>query len=383
MTLNRTLLALTLSGLSTAALADVTLYGAIDETLESVSARGAANSALNIGQTTRVTSNSSLIGFKGAEDLGNGLKAIWQVESGLAIDTGGGNFGTRDTFIGLTGPSMGTLQLGYLTSSARAMGGIFDINKAGTGIGMSAALLGKLGNLAVTDAALKTQATGQIALFDSRLRNSVQYTTPTFNNFSGSALYSTGENGVGPRAYNANIGVKYDDGAWFAALAYTRSTTGADNNSATSVSAFEKVSDLRAALTYRFSANTRIGLMYDRTDGDLTRAGALAYGGSDLKQSVWYVNGALGIGDNGRIIAQYGQAGKLSGGSAALADSGKARHYTLGYEHDLSKRTLFKAIYSEIRNHRAANYDFGIGSIGGVAAGADPRGFAVGLRHTF
>ena len=305
------------------------------------------------------------------------------MESGLAIDTGGGNFGTRDTFIGLTGPSMGTLQLGYLTSSARAMGGIFDINKAGTGIGMSAALLGKLGNLAVTDAALKTQATGQIALFDSRLRNSVQYTTPTFNNFSGSALYSTGENGVGPRAYNANIGVKYDDGAWFAALAYTRSTTGADNNSATSVSAFEKVSDLRAALTYRFSANTRIGLMYDRTSGDLTRAGSLAYGGSDLKQSVWYVNGALGIGANGRIIAQYGQAGKLSGGSAALADSGKARHYTLGYEHDLSKRTLFKAIYSEIRNNRAANYDFGIGSIGGVAAGADPRGFAVGLRHTF
>lgn len=44
MTLNRTLLALTLSGLSAAALADVTLYGAIDETLESVSARAAARS---------------------------------------------------------------------------------------------------------------------------------------------------------------------------------------------------------------------------------------------------------------------------------------------------------------------------------------------------
>ena len=109
------------------------------------------------------------------------------MESGLAIDTGGGNFGTRDTFIGLTSPSMGTLQLGYLTSSARAMGGIFDINKAGTGIGMSAALLGKLGNLAVTDAALKTQAAGQIGLFDNRLRNSVQYTSPVFSNFSASA----------------------------------------------------------------------------------------------------------------------------------------------------------------------------------------------------
>ena len=111
MTLNRTPLA-SPSGLSTAAgrRHPVRRHR---RNPESVSARGAADSALNIGQTTRVTSNSSLIGFQGAEDLGNGLKAIWQVESGLAIDTGGGNFGTRDTFIGLTSPSMGTLQLGY------------------------------------------------------------------------------------------------------------------------------------------------------------------------------------------------------------------------------------------------------------------------------
>ena len=57
--------------------------------------------------------------------------------------------------------------------------------------------------------------------------------------------------------------MKYDDGAWFAALAYTRSTTGADNNSlGDQRQCVRKVSDLRAALTYRFSANTRIGLMW-------------------------------------------------------------------------------------------------------------------------
>ncbi len=378
-----TLLAATLAGLSATALADVTLYGAIDETLESVSARGAANSSKNIGQTTRINSNSSLIGFKGSEDLGNGLKAIWQVESGIAIDTGGGNFATRDSFVGLTSPSAGTLQLGLLTSSARAMGGIFDINKASTGIGMSAALLGKLGNFAITDPALKTQATGTIGLFDSRLRNSVQYVTPSFAGFSASALYGSGENGSGPRAYNANIGVKYEDSALYAGLSYTRSTTGADDSSATSVSAFRKLSDLRAAAIYRFSANTRIGLIYDRTEGDLTQAASLVYGTRELKQSVWYVNGALGVGNHGRVIAQYGQSGKLSGGNSSLADSGKAQHYALGYEYDLSKRTLLKAMYSEIRNNRAANYDFGIGAVGNVAAGADPKGFAVGLRHTF
>ena len=99
-----TLLAATLAGLSATALADVTLYGAIDETLESVSARGAANSSKNIGQTTRINSNSSLIGFKGSEDLGNGLKAIWQVESGVAIDTGGGNFASPSRLLPKSNP---------------------------------------------------------------------------------------------------------------------------------------------------------------------------------------------------------------------------------------------------------------------------------------
>ncbi|AQR63894.1 hypothetical protein BXU06_01520 [Aquaspirillum sp. LM1] len=383
MTSQRTLLAIAIASLSSAALADVTLYGSIDETLESVSARGAANSAQNIGQTTRINSNSTFIGFKGSEDLGNGLKAIWQVESAIALDTGAGNFATRDSFVGLTSPSMGMLQLGLLTSSARAMGGIYDINKAATGIGLSAALLGKLGNFAITDPALKTQAAGQIGQFDNRLRNSVQYTTPTFSHFSASALYSAGENGSGPRAYNANLGVKYDNGSLYAGLAYTRSTTGVDDGAALSTSAFRRVDDLRAAAIYRFSANTRIGVIYDRTEGDLTQAGARLYGNRSLKQSVWYVNGSLGIGANGRLIAQYGQAGKLSGGNSSLADSGKAQHYELGYEHDLSKRTLVKVLYSEIRNNSAAKYDFAIGSIGGVAAGADPKGFAVGLRHSF
>ena len=376
-----TLLAVAIASLSSAALADVTLYGSIDETLESVSARGAANSAQNIGQTTRINSNSTFIGFKGSEDLGNGLKAIWQVENSIALDTGAGNFATRDSFVGLTSPSMGMLQLGLLTSSARAMGGIYDINKAATGIGLSAALLGKLGNFAITDPTLKTQAAGQIGQFDNRLRNSVQYTTPTFSHFSASALYSAGENSSGPRAYNANLGVKYDNGSLYAGLAYT--TTGVDDGAALSTSAFRRVDDLRAAAIYRFSANTRIGVIYDRTEGDLTQAGAKLYGNRSLKQSVWYVNGSLGIGANGRLIAQYGQAGKLSGGSSSLADSGKAQHYELGYEHDLSKRTLVKVLYSEIRNNSAAKYDFAIGSIGGVAAGADPKGFAVGLRHSF
>jgi hypothetical protein len=49
----------------------------------------------------------------------------------------------------------------------------------------------------------------------------------------------------------------------------------------------------------------------------------------------------------------------------------------------LSKRTTVKAVYSLIRNQDSAAYDFGIGSIGNVAAGASPRGLALALRHNF
>ncbi len=48
-----------------------------------------------------VSSNSSNIGFRGSEDLGDGLKAIFQIESLINIDTGGGNLGGRNSNVGL------------------------------------------------------------------------------------------------------------------------------------------------------------------------------------------------------------------------------------------------------------------------------------------
>ncbi len=82
--MNRKMLVVALSAAcaSPLALADVTIYGTMNSSLESVKATGAANSANDVKSTSRVSSNTSKIGFKGQEDLGNGLKAIWQVEQG-------------------------------------------------------------------------------------------------------------------------------------------------------------------------------------------------------------------------------------------------------------------------------------------------------------
>ena len=110
------LIALAVAALPMAAMADVTLYGNIEASIENgksvAYAGGNTKSTAATKSTTRVDDTGSLIGFKGSENLGNGLKAIWQVEQGLNIDgttgAGSGNgynntWATRDSFIGLTG----------------------------------------------------------------------------------------------------------------------------------------------------------------------------------------------------------------------------------------------------------------------------------------
>lgn len=59
--------------------------------------------------TNKVSSNASRIGFKGAEDMGDGLSAIWQVESRVDMDNAGGILGSRNTFAGLKGESWGQM----------------------------------------------------------------------------------------------------------------------------------------------------------------------------------------------------------------------------------------------------------------------------------
>jgi predicted porin len=81
----------TLFAVPFAAHADVTIYGFLSSSIESTKATGAtAGSASDYKSRTRVVDDNSRIGFKGNEDLGNGTKAIWQVESSLKYFEQGG-----------------------------------------------------------------------------------------------------------------------------------------------------------------------------------------------------------------------------------------------------------------------------------------------------
>jgi predicted porin len=90
----------------------VTLYGLIDEGVD-------FNSNLNGQRQWKMSSGDaqgSRWGLKGAEDLGGGYKAVFQLENGFDVNTGrlmeGGREFGRQAFVGLSNDSIGTLTFG-------------------------------------------------------------------------------------------------------------------------------------------------------------------------------------------------------------------------------------------------------------------------------
>jgi len=90
---------------------NVSFYGLLDVGIDNISNASPSKSSMS-----RVTSggmNTSRWGFRGSEDLGGGLKAVFNLEGGILMDTGAsdGALFKRQAYVGLEG-SYGRLVLG-------------------------------------------------------------------------------------------------------------------------------------------------------------------------------------------------------------------------------------------------------------------------------
>ena len=125
-------------GTSAAAQTSVTVYGIVDAALARTNNVDAAgNSVTKVGSLSG--SLPSRIGFRGSEDLGGGLSAVFALESGFNPDTGtsgqGGRLFGRQAWVGLKG-KWGTLQIGrvlnmsfFATAKSDVLGpNLFSIN---------------------------------------------------------------------------------------------------------------------------------------------------------------------------------------------------------------------------------------------------------------
>lgn len=328
---------------------NVTVYGVADATFDVVKSSSSTAGNDNLGSMTRVSANSSLLGFKGVESLGNGLNAVFQMEGGVALDgTGNGAFSfNRDTFVGLNG-GFGTVVLGTLTGPTRALGASTDVFAGATGIGANSALLGKLGNKLVggnaADSTIPVTAAGVncgrsticTSVFDTRWKNAIAYVSPSFGGLTGTFAYVANENKtneslngtatqLNTKGYDA--GLKYSNGPINVGLTYNWATLG--NVQGTDAR------NLRFAAAYDFGVATVRGLIEQAKAKDVLASG------DELKQTVYGLGATFNVSSAGKIVGQYYVA-KDTKGTLGAEETG-AKLIALGYEHSLSKRTLLKA----------------------------------------
>lgn len=412
----------TTAGLSSAASAqsNVTIYGVADATFDVISVSGGATPALkaNTPNFTRVATNGSRLGFKGSENLGNGLTALFQFESDVKFDEGGALGTARDSFIGLSG-EFGKITLGNLSGISRSFASALDVNAGADGIGSNQAILGKAGGLlagtkldgsgnfsAPRTSPSTTRSGGTAGLFDNRFTNAIAYVSPKFSDIQFSAQYAANENKdeasdtkINTTAYD--LGLTYENGPVYLGLTYADARwRNQDDGTAAVTTLSERWGDefrsheVRLGGKYNFgNATLRLIWSQNRTEADANvLAGRVAATqGVDLKQTVWGIGGTFNVTANGKFIGQYYRANDLSGsignGTKPLADTG-AQFINVGYEHSLSKRTLLKLIYARISNDENAGawnggYDFGKNGTGFGGADRKISGIQAGLRHSF
>lgn len=113
--MQKKLIALAVAGLMSApafAQSNVTVYGLFDIGLAHYSDSAVSGKANRTGIDQGFL-NGSRLGFKGVEDLGNGLKASFLYEFNVGVDNGGDVGGGRQTVLALSG-NFGTLALGRM-----------------------------------------------------------------------------------------------------------------------------------------------------------------------------------------------------------------------------------------------------------------------------
>ncbi|MEW5789355.1 MAG: porin [Pseudomonadota bacterium] len=325
--MNRILIALAAAGLLTvpafAATSNVDVYGTLNITIQDTDVAGTDLSVID---------NTSKIGFKGSEDLGGGLKAIWQIESGLA--SGGvasanvvGNaatLATRNTFVGLAG-GFGTVLMGRHDTPYKLGTGSLDIFADSIGDYNQ----GRLDGVSLINNA-----------HDHRNGQALAYISPTLSGFHAAAavVLNNGEAGSalsnGTTIDATSLTGVYSNGPWFGSLSLQNAKS--LNNKGT-----------KLGLGYTMGTG-KVGFVWERTDSNVA--------GADTR--AWLLNGVYTRGP----IAMKVQYGKNDAGAAANQDA-----WMLGADYNLSKRTTAYVVY-------------GIGDNG---VGSDVSGWNLGMKHNF
>ncbi|KVE73960.1 porin [Burkholderia vietnamiensis] len=194
----------------------VTLYGVIDTSITYVNHAQGKDNAWMLGNSSAGNLAGSRWGVKGIEDLGGGLKALFQLENGFDPSNGrlgqGNRLFGRQAFVGLTSDQYGTLTFG------RQYDPLIDLVQGITADNY-------FGSVFATP--------GDVDNYDNSFRvdNAVKYTSAVYSGLQFAAMYSfggiAGSTGA-QQSYSA--AVTYGNGPFSVAGGYFHATNSAASN---------------------------------------------------------------------------------------------------------------------------------------------------------
>ena len=340
--MKKTLIALAVLG-SVAGVAQaqstVTVYGKLDQGVRDLSNKNSSTSATNADSPVQLTHRAtSRIGFKGTEDLGGGLSAIFQFENRFNADDGTVNGASNgaalfhaQSNVGLKG-NFGTVRLG------RVYNPVDDINAALDPFGQDGIGSNLFSPVAIT-----------------RNNNAIRYDSTNFSGFSASAIYQLKEADVAPGSAIANNGygvaANFANGPLSVMAGYNKAANSDDSHYWVIGGAYT-FGPAKVSLGYEKSD---IKAAYAPNGGPAIAAGKLGKS-KDVIVGLTYTVGA------GMINAAYSQ---IKFDNTNFTD----KKLAIGYTHNLSKRTSLYA--------NAARTDWG------NAAADTTNGAEIGVTHNF
>lgn len=379
--MKKSLIALAVLAASGAAMAQstVTLYGLVDANFGSFK----TNTAVGVGPTATVQNlrqtkidagglNGNRWGMRIKEDLGGGMSAIANLESGFNIDTGasaqGGLLFGRRANVGVAA-GFGTLVIGRNSSSYddvaadNAMMGqsIFDPSQTNNGPSTTIAA----GPLTAANAANLLGRNTTWVGYNTRFNNSVKYTSPNFGGFSGSAMYALGEDktSANDASKTVSANLKYANGPLLVSGGY-QSETAVNSVTTTAKPALENA---LLSVAYDFRV-VKVGAGFNRA-----KYKAVTATGGDLNaQKEWNLSVAVPLG-----------ATTLSAGYAQSKGDNLGKSTGVGIQalYSLSKRTtLYAGGLSTKAYDKLA--DAVLVALPGSTIGRTTT-YAAGVRHTF
>ena len=322
----------------------------------------------------KVSTNSSRIGFKGSEDVGDGLNAVFQLELQVNLDgtqttvvssvtpspvtsktTDIDKITYRNTFLGLSHKAAGTLLLGIYDTPYKTSSGKLDLFV--DSMGDYNAVIGTVNGT---------------ANFELRPKDSVVYLSPSWSGISFALSRSmTGMESNNNSAGNASLSsasVSYDAKPVYFSAAYEIHKNG--YTAWDSDGSENKGTKFGAGLTF---GNTKISAVYEMIKDEKPN--------SDKTRNAWYIAASQTFGKETIKIA-YANA---SDGDNPATNTG-ATWMAVGIDHALSKRATIYALYAQTKNETNATYGLGTAGPGGSftpGAGEDPSVVSFGINYVF